>query len=290
MSKFIQSANIELQKKQPSYFFGLRLMFPNQRTNASTNHDGCAEQMSRLSPTTSSAITSDKLIIFVSQYQALFDETQNIKTILKTTYGQLSSCCFVFSEEALASAKVPRIVPLTSENYVQNCAGRVPSILWWHALFLSYQNFFVICFFCCEEFWSKRSAFLFCLHYAYGVKRHSSYSKSDHNSSVLCTTFYTSCMRMHRCLPVILSLSLPIIWRHLNTIPARVVVIPKIDFDMIPKMFLSDTEMILRMYRWEFLGPISMTGSRIGWSPYTDQEVVLIQAKGISTACFCFKY
>lgn len=87
--------------------------------------------------------------------------------------------------------------------------------------------------------------FVFFLHYAYGVKRHSPYLKSDHNSSVLCTTFYTSCIRMHRCLPVILSLSLPRIWRCRDT---------ENWLDMIPKIFLSDTEMIPRMYRWEFLG------------------------------------
>lgn len=46
MSMFIQSANIQLQKKQPSYFFGLRLIFPNLQTNASTNHDGSAEPAS----------------------------------------------------------------------------------------------------------------------------------------------------------------------------------------------------------------------------------------------------
>lgn len=42
-------------------------------TSALSNHDGCDEWTSRLSPTPTSTATADKLSIFVSQHQALLD-------------------------------------------------------------------------------------------------------------------------------------------------------------------------------------------------------------------------
>lgn len=62
---FISVAEVEFSK----------LTFCNK--NASTDHDGCAEQASHPSPTTS-ATMADKLFIFVSRHEALFD-TQDAK-------------------------------------------------------------------------------------------------------------------------------------------------------------------------------------------------------------------
>lgn len=58
-------------------FVRLRSIFPNVHT--STTHDGCAEQPSRPSPTTTSPTRAEKLMICVFQHQALFDTRDVMK-------------------------------------------------------------------------------------------------------------------------------------------------------------------------------------------------------------------
>lgn len=60
--------------------------------NASANREGCEEQMSRPSPTATSAAMADRLVTCVSQHQALFGKRDvNYAAILKPTMFRQSA-------------------------------------------------------------------------------------------------------------------------------------------------------------------------------------------------------
>lgn len=88
VSVFTQNANIKsviIQMEVDAFF--LNSVTAN---NASANRDGCEEQMSRPSPTATSAAMTD--VTCVSQHQALFGKRDvNYTAILKATMFRQSA-------------------------------------------------------------------------------------------------------------------------------------------------------------------------------------------------------